>query len=322
MEKKRLVIYGTNEYAEAYLKSLNYDFEYVIDNDSAKWGSTFCQLVVYSPERLKNEDLNHIFVMLAFNPLGAAFKQVSNQLMGLGLVEDIHFIAATRYLPAEFPYEEIRPRNDYAPWKTDTSFQSIFQVIRNFTLVDIYRAYALWSYVEQVSHLQGNIIEVGVWRGGTGALIAKKAELCNIDAEIYLCDTFSGVVKADSIKDNNYRGGEHSDTTEQIVKDLVEKELKLNRVHILKGIFPDETQDDISNSLFRLCHIDVDVYYSAKHIFEWAWERLVVGGVVIFDDYGFMACKGVTDLVNELKSRNDAFFVYNLNGQGVLIKIK
>jgi hypothetical protein len=66
-------------------------------------------------------------------------------------------------------------------------------VIQRNTLVDIYRCYELWTLVEQTSKLAGGIMEVGVWRGGTGALIARKALIAGVEDPVYLCDTFQGV---------------------------------------------------------------------------------------------------------------------------------
>jgi O-methyltransferase len=37
------------------------------------------------------------------------------------------------------------------------------------TFVDVYRLYELWQVLEQVAHLDGDILEVGVWRGGQAA---------------------------------------------------------------------------------------------------------------------------------------------------------
>lgn len=224
-------------------------------------------------------------------------------------------------LPNEFPYEEIKPLSTYSPWKSDVEFQEIYTLISENTLVDKYRCFELGSLVEQVSNLNGAIIEIGVWKGGTGALIAKKAELCGIKDTIYLCDTFSGVVKASAKQDNIYIGGEHNDTSKKVVKELIFDKLKLENVKVLKGIFPDETAESIEDQKFRFCHIDVDVFYSAKDIFEWIWDRLVIGGIIVFDDYGFIACEGITKYVNEIKQQKNLIFLHNINGHGVLVKV-
>ena len=74
------------------------------------------------------------------------------------------------------------------------------------------------------------------------------------------------------------------------------------------------------NKKFRFCHIDVDTYYSTKDCLNWIWERLVKGGVIVFDDYGYSITEGVTKIVNEHKNMKDRFFIYNLTGQAIMIK--
>ena len=91
-------------------------------------------------------------------------------------------------------------------------------------------------------------------------------------------------------------------------------------IKILKGIFPDKTGYKIKNRKFRFCHIDVDTYYSTKDCLNWIWKRLVKGGVIIFDDYGYSITEGVTKIVNEHRNMKDRFFIYNLTGQAIMIK--
>jgi O-methyltransferase len=67
-------------------------------------------------------------------------------------------------------------------------------------------------------------------------------------------------------------------------------------------------------------HIDVDVYKSARDIFDWAFPRLSPGAIVVFDDYGFDRSPGVTRLCNELKMMAGIIFFHNINGHAVVIK--
>ncbi|HSX13491.1 MAG TPA: TylF/MycF/NovP-related O-methyltransferase [Chlamydiales bacterium] len=219
----------------------------------------------------------------------------------------------------EGPYEKIHVKSFYAPWKEDREFNECFPIVQVHTMVDKHRCYELWDLVEQSAKLEGALIEIGVWRGGTGAVIARKAALCKISDPVYLCDTFSGVVKA-SGKDASYVGGEHKDTSLEIVENL-KKKLSLKNVQILRGIFPDETGHLIAHQKFRFCHVDVDVYNSAKDIVDWIWPRLVPGGIVVFDDYGLATCSGIRDYVNERKNLKDRICLHNLNGHSVWIKI-
>lgn len=213
-------------------------------------------------------------------------------------------------------HRQVIPYATYSPWEGDAEFLSLFSNIENNTLVDIYRCFELWELVKNSYAIDGDILEVGVWRGGTGAIICKAAE--NSSSKVYLADTFEGVVKATE-EDTVYRGGEHSDTSDQIVKSLLTR-LNVENAHILKGVFPDDFTE-VQIEKLKLCHIDVDTYQSAKDIFDYAWPKIQVGGVVVFDDYGFWTCEGVTKYFNALELA-DGRKIHNLNGHGIIIKIK
>jgi O-methyltransferase len=49
---------------------------------------------------------------------------------------------------------------------------------------------------------------------------------------------------------------------------------------------------------------------------------MVIGGIIVFDDYGFSGCGGITKYVNEERNKNDRLIIHNLNGHGIIIKIK
>ena len=215
------------------------------------------------------------------------------------------------------------PSANYAPWQGDVAFMHIYNQIKDNTLVDIYRCYELWQLVYKMFTLnqKAAILEVGVWRGGTAGIMAKKLADLKSTATLYLADTFSGVPKA-GLNDSFYTGGEHSDTSRQIVEKVLKNKSCYPHYKILKGIFPDDTALEISGlEQFGLCHIDVDVYDSAKDILEWVWNKLIPGGVVVFDDYGFHSCTGVTKLVEEYRQYPDRQVIHNLNGHAVMIKL-
>jgi O-methyltransferase len=212
------------------------------------------------------------------------------------------------------------PVATYSPWNDHTMFRDTYDQIKANTLVDMYRCFELWNLVERHRHVQGDILEVGVWRGGTGCLLAKAAQLYSEGSRIHLADTFKGVVKA-SVKDTTYKGGEHADTTIGTVRALAGA-LGLTNIELMEGVFPDEVNFDASGNIsLKLCHIDVDTYASAKDIFDYVWRRMVRGGVVVFDDYGFWGCEGVTELCNSI-DRPDATFIHNLNGHAVVVKLR
>lgn len=200
------------------------------------------------------------------------------------------------------------------PWLTDETFSKVYESIRHNTLVDRTRCYAHYLLMEQIKKISGDILEVGVWRGGTAGLFAQLAP----EKTIYLADTFEGVVKSSEWE--HYEDKAHSDTSEELVRDFLHG-LNVSNFELLKGIFPEDTGSKVQGKKFSYVHIDVDVYQSAKDTFEYIWEQVVLGGMVVFDDYGFIsACAGVHQFVNEIKGDNDKLFLQNLNGHAYIVK--
>ncbi|HEY6519250.1 MAG TPA: TylF/MycF/NovP-related O-methyltransferase [Roseiarcus sp.] len=217
-------------------------------------------------------------------------------------------------------YEVVLTGATYSPWNLDKGFNAAYSQIRDATLVDKYRCFELWRLVEQSAKLEtGALIEIGVWRGGTAALIATRARDLGLGDKIYACDTFSGIVKAGA-EDPHYAGGEHADTSARSVETLFYDTLKLHNIEILTGIFPEETGAKVANLKFRFCHIDVDIYQSAKDVAEWIWERLVPGGIIVYDDYGWDTTPGVARYVDPQLTLKDRIVLHNLNGHAIVIK--
>ena len=67
-------------------------------------------------------------------------------------------------------------KNEYTPWINDENFNSIYNKIKLNTLCTYHRCYELWQLVKESKKLSGSIIEIGVWKGGSGALIAQQAK--------------------------------------------------------------------------------------------------------------------------------------------------
>jgi O-methyltransferase len=223
---------------------------------------------------------------------------------------------------SKYSYNHIAPYATYAPWNQNEEFCKLTHVIVEYTLVDMYRQWELWKLVEQVSKLSsGDILEVGTYKGGTGTMIAKQASVSCPEAKVYLCDTFQGIVKCGENEISTRVNGQHVADIEDVVELILK--MSLTNIEILTGIFPEDTQHLIpQDTVFRLCHIDVDVYQSAKDIMDWVWPRLLVHGIVVFDDYGFTNCDGITKLVEEMMLMDDRMYIHNLNGHAIIIKLR
>lgn len=216
-------------------------------------------------------------------------------------------------------YGHVSPEANYRPWDVDERFRKIYGSVADHTKVDEARCYLLWRTALQLDAVEGALVEVGVWRGGTAALLCDAASRLEKPRHVYLADTFRGVVKAGP-RDDYYKGGEHADASADTVKTLLDT-VGAKNATLLEGVFPEETGGEIPDGAIALCHIDVDVYQSARDVAEWVWPRMPVGGVIVYDDYGFYGCEGVTAFGNEEYTRSDRLFLHNLSGQAVVVKL-
>lgn len=232
----------------------------------------------------------------------------------------LEILRSTRFtsLAPHVTHQQIIPGASYSPWYDDTEFQQVYTQVRSNTLVDIYRCHELWSLVQRTRRIAGGVVEIGVWRGGTAAILCAANQKVRPGEVVQLFDTFEGVVNAVPGRDTRYRGGEHADASESGVRVLLEH-LHLPNFQIGAGVFPDETGAALAQHI-RLCHVDVDTYGSAKACIDYVWPRISIGGSMIFDDYGFWGCEGVTDLLND-EPPEDSILLHNLNGHGILLKV-
>jgi O-methyltransferase len=212
-------------------------------------------------------------------------------------------------------HQTLLPQATYAPWATDPAFQAAWTKLGSSSLLDNMRAYELWALALQARNVPGDVLEVGTWRGGSIALMG--AAMQGTQKAIYAADTFSGVVKAGA-EDTYYRGGEHSDACRDDVEAAFAA-VEVSTGVILEGVFPDETGSAVAGAL-SMVHIDVDVYRSARDITEFALPRLSRGGFIVFDDYGFYGCEGVTQYGNELLVHPEIAWLYDLNGHLVGVR--
>ncbi len=160
------------------------------------------------------------------------------------------------------------------------------------TLVTQFKVKSILEKIEQTKELKGSIAEVGVYKGGTAKIIFDNM----ISGEkLFLFDTFTGIPnKSDS--DNEHGVGDFSDSCyDQIVEHFKD----FSNVEIHKGIFPQDTGKAIGKRKFKLVHLDVDTYLSYKEGLEFFYNKMVVGGIIILDDYKESTCEGATLAVDQ-----------------------
>ena len=217
------------------------------------------------------------------------------------------------------PFEILISEAFYAPWKLDVEFQTFYKKIKNLTMLDHVRLYTIWDSIENIKKIDGDLIEVGSWKGGVTMMMGKKLLLEKSQKKVFSYDTFHGVVKSTEL-DPYYRNNEHNEADiNEYKKNL--KNLKLENIKISSGIYPDDFLNNIDlNTKYCLAHIDVDTYQSAYDSFKFIWDKMSLNGIFIFDDYGFHQTSGIRLCVNDIRKNYNVSFLYLTCGQAVLIK--
>ena len=197
----------------------------------------------------------------------------------------------------------------------DPQFQVIYQRCRVYTMTSIERLYALYKSVEYIvrSGLKGDLVETGVWRGGSCMLMAEAlTAFGDTSRRIFLFDTFEGHPKPHETKDVDLWGNRAVDDWRQHAAkakpwayvSIAEAQVNLARTEyppdqlvFVKGLV-EETLPRMSEiTELALLRLDTDWYESARVSLERLFPRLVEGGVLIVDDYGHY--KGQRQAIDE-----------------------
>ncbi len=180
------------------------------------------------------------------------------------------------------------------------------------------RLYILWQTVKQTADIDGDVAEIGVFRGGSSKFIVEALKRNGVkNKRIYLFDTFKGMPDNLVREDKRGKGG-FEDTSFETVKKYLSS---YSNIIIYKGMFEDNYRF-IADKKFSMVHIDVDIYNSAKNCLNFFNSHLNIGGIIVLDDYGFITCPGIRKALNEflLKYKKSYIFFDIETGQGLLIK--
>jgi len=182
----------------------------------------------------------------------------------------------------------------FSPWLSKGEFGRYYNLAAPKTLVSADRCYVIYSLLRQAIHVDGDIWECGVYKGGTARMIATILQEITPTKPLYLFDTFEGMPETDSVRDLHMKG-DFSDTTVEAVANYVGCE---DVCIVRKGNIP-ETFIGLETHSIAFAHIDVDIYRAILDCLDFIWPRLTSGGFIVFDDYGFPSCPGARAAVDE-----------------------
>jgi len=155
--------------------------------------------------------------------------------------------------------------------------------------------------------IPGDVVECGVYRGGSAAILARSATHSRLGRTVWLFDAFQGMPPAtatDGPEASSWVGNLRS-SPRRVERVLRWTGADVSRVRIVPGLFQ-ETFRATHIPQIALLNIDADWYESVKLCLVAFYDAVAPGGIVSIDDYGLWP--GCRQAVDEfLKERKLAF---------------
>ena len=198
--------------------------------------------------------------------------------------------------------------------------QRIIDFVRPYTMTSDARIWALLQSVQYIQDhdISGDVVECGVWRGGSMMAAALKLrELKDETRRLWLYDTFTGMTPPTS-EDREAATGQAASEMLRVADpskgDNVwcladETDVRANlhstqypdeKMVFVRGDVTETLRESIPNSI-ALLRLDTDWYQSTDAELQHLYRLLVPGGVCVLDDYGHWqgARKAVDDFFND-----------------------
>ncbi len=155
--------------------------------------------------------------------------------------------------------------------------------------------------------IQGDLIETGVWRGGTTIYMRALLKAHGItDRKVWVVDSFAGVPPPNSTEYPQDAGldlhvfPDLAVSLEEVRLNFARYGLLDNQVRFLKGWFKD-TLPTAPIGKIAILRLDGDLYESTMDVLTNLYPKVSVGGYVIIDDYG--AIKACRQAVSDYRKR-------------------
>lgn len=197
----------------------------------------------------------------------------------------------------------------------DGDFKKIFESkeYQKNSLLDYSRAYFLYQNLQNLKEIKGSIAECGTYKGGGAYLIAKSTPQEN---QIHLFDTFEGMPDLITSHDT-HKKGDLKDTSFDHVQDLMKP---FQNVILHKGLFSNTFKNIDPKEKFKFVHCDADIYQSVDDCNQFFYDKLVPGGIIIYDDYGWASTKGAQKAVLDFFKNKNEYPIYLPTRQAYIIK--
>lgn len=348
----KLLIFGIGSGFDVVKKNLNFnkcEILACIDNYKNKTENADTWNVI-SP--LEISKYNYDYIVIASQYYKEIYKQLLEQKINPNKIY-MYFLEDSLINDKElkFTQNEIYERlfinkrlqsifNEYIfDWINDKAFNETYSKALKVTkqdenLLHKARSYVLLQYLKQTLKLSNdykkiNVVECGVYKGLSSYLMLNSIKECGYDNRLryHIFDSFEGLSKRENKDINNeFLPGKslsnmllHNEERIlvcplQQVKDNLKK---FKSVNFYKGWVP-EKFGEVENLQFSFVHIDLDLYQPIIDSLRFFYPRMIKGGIIILDDYGFLDWPGAKKATEEFMQEVSSNLIRLPTGQAII----
>jgi len=215
----------------------------------------------------------------------------------------------------------------------EPGFAEAFQSIRGSHVYDQYappgsiawRLHTLVWAARQALPLDGDYVECGVFKGDMSWVITRTVDLGGRGKTLYLYDTFAGYSdKYSSQEDFPQNPGFLAIANDiyripGLYQSVRDRFAPLPFVRVVQGVMPDALQE-VAPERIAFLHIDLNSPAAELGVLDQLFDRVVPGGMIVFDDYGWCFFRKQKDAEDEFMRRRGYQILELPTGQGLVVK--
>lgn len=183
-----------------------------------------------------------------------------------------------------------------------------------------WRVYTVCWFAKQASFLEGDFVECGVNTGAYARAIVEYIGFDKLPKNFYLLDTYEGLVK-EQISDLEAKAGinEYLKSYRNVFEEVQKTFAPFPNIHLIKGMVPDTLPLCKADKVAYLS-IDMNVVAPEIAAANYFWDKVVKGGIIVLDDYGFPQHIHQKYAFDEFAKQKNVEIMALPTGQGIIVK--
>jgi hypothetical protein len=175
----------------------------------------------------------------------------------------------------------------------------------------------LWA-VRQAQDLPGDFVELGVFKGHTTIFAAEYVEFATWARRWFLYDTFDGIPDDQvdegwaEVNATTYRG-------QFSYEEVRDRFSAFPNIEVIKGRVP-EILHEVCPQQIALLHVDLNNMSAEIAALDFLYDRIMPGGVIVFDDYGWAVSRLQFEAENAWFAERGLKILPLPTGQGLFVK--